>query len=51
MSQEIEVIVYGTVCLDVIWRVKSLPQPGEYVRILEERKVIGGEAANTADGR
>ena len=45
---EFEVIVYGLVCLDVIWRVPSLPPLGGAVGILEERKVIGGEAANTA---
>jgi sugar/nucleoside kinase (ribokinase family) len=48
MSNDVDVIVYGTVCLDAIWRVQALPQPGEYMPILEERKVIGGEAANTA---
>src|SRR5262252_7654948 len=48
MSYAYDVIVYGTVCLDAIWRVDSLPPPGGYVRILEERKMIGGEAANTA---
>jgi len=45
---EFEVIVYGLVCLDTLWRVASLPPLGGAVRILEERKVIGGEAANTA---
>lgn len=48
MSQQPEVIVYGTVCLDVLWRVATLPPPGGYVDILEERRAIGGEAANTA---
>ncbi len=48
MSHEFDVIVYGTVCLDVLWRVASLPPPGGYVDILEERRAIGGEAANTA---
>jgi len=43
-----DVIVYGLVCLDVIWRVPHLPPLGRAVRIQEERKVIGGEAANTA---
>jgi sugar/nucleoside kinase (ribokinase family) len=48
MSYAYDVIVYGTVCLDAIWRVDSLPPPGGYVRILEERRMVGGEAANTA---
>ncbi|HLK57769.1 MAG TPA: carbohydrate kinase family protein [Chthonomonadaceae bacterium] len=43
-----DVIVYGTVCLDLLWRVETLPPPGGYVEILEEQKAIGGEAANTA---
>jgi sugar/nucleoside kinase (ribokinase family) len=48
MSHEYDVLVYGTVCLDVLWRVETLPPPGGYVDILEERREIGGEAANTA---
>ncbi len=48
MSHEFDVLVYGTVCLDVLWRVETLPPPGGYVDILEERREIGGEAANTA---
>lgn len=43
-----DVIVYGTIALDAIWRVSELPRPGGYAPILEERKMIGGEAANTA---
>lgn len=45
---EFEVIVYGLVCLDVLWRVSHLPPLGGAVGIQEERKIIGGEAANTA---
>ncbi len=48
MDKDYDVIVYGTVCLDVIWRVQSLPPPGGYMPIREERKLVGGEAANTA---
>ena len=47
-TNEFEVIVYGLVCLDILWRVPSLPPLGGAVGIQEERKVIGGEAANTA---
>ena len=43
-----DVIVYGTIALDAIWRVSELPPPGGYAPILEERRMIGGEAANTA---
>lgn len=43
-----DVIVYGTVCLDAIWRLERLPAPDEYVDILEERVMVGGEASNTA---
>jgi len=48
MSYTSDVVVYGTVCLDLLWRVEVLPPPGGYVEILEEKKAIGGEAANTA---
>lgn len=47
-NDEFEVMVYGLVCLDVLWRVPSLPPLGGAVRIEEEWKGIGGEAANTA---
>ena len=43
-----DVIVYGLVCLDTIWRVERLPIPGGYAQVLAERRTIGGEAANTA---
>lgn len=42
------VVVFGTVCLDRVRRVPSLPDPGGYVEILEETLLLGGEAANTA---
>ena len=48
MTFEYDVIVYGTVCLDLLWRVEQWPSPGSYEHILDERKMIGGEAANTA---
>ncbi len=48
MSHTYDVIVYGTVCLDTIWRVHALPPPGGYVEIIDEHKAIGGEAGNTA---
>ena len=48
MQTAYDVIVYGTVALDAIWRVEELSPPGGYASILEERKMIGGEASNTA---
>lgn len=48
MSGEFDVVVYGTICLDAIWRVRELAASGGSVPILEERKMIGGEACNTA---
>lgn len=43
------IVVFGTICLDRMRRVPSLPQPGGYVEVLEERFNLGGEAANTAN--
>lgn len=48
MNNDFDVIVYGTVCLDAIWRVERLPPPGGYMDIDDELKAIGGEAGNTA---
>lgn len=48
MSHEFDVLVYGTVCLDLVWQVPELPGPGGYVNISADAKMIGGEAANTA---
>jgi sugar/nucleoside kinase (ribokinase family) len=48
MSAEYDVVVYGTVALDAIWRVDALAPPGGWQPIREERRMIGGEAANTA---
>ncbi|HLJ57852.1 MAG TPA: PfkB family carbohydrate kinase [Chthonomonadaceae bacterium] len=48
MTRDIDVVVYGTVCLDLMWRVERLAAAGTYESILEERRTIGGEAANSA---
>jgi sulfofructose kinase len=48
MDAGFDVIVYGLVCLDTIWRTERLPPSGGYAAVLEERRTIGGEAANTA---
>jgi sugar/nucleoside kinase (ribokinase family) len=45
---EYDIVVYGTVCLDVIWRVPHLPPLGTYIDIQAERRTVGGEASNTA---
>ncbi|MBL8088145.1 MAG: carbohydrate kinase family protein [Chthonomonas sp.] len=41
-------LVYGTVCLDRIRHVVSLPKKGGYAEILREHQMLGGEASNTA---
>ncbi len=45
---DVDVVVYGTICLDLLWRVDALPPPGGYAEVLEEVRTVGGEAANTA---
>lgn len=42
------VLVFGTICLDRLRRVPTLPGAGGYVEIESERLLLGGEAANTA---
>src|SRR5687768_16597801 len=42
------VLVYGTICLDRIRRVPSLPHKGSYVEAVDEQVFLGGEAVNTA---
>ena len=46
--RDLDVIVYGTVCMDLIWRVARLADPGRYEHIHDERRMAGGEAANSA---
>jgi sugar/nucleoside kinase (ribokinase family) len=48
MRDDYDAIVYGTVCLDEIWRVEALAPPNGYVDIQEAVWRVGGEAANTA---
>ncbi len=48
MALSYDVVIYGTVALDAIWRVEALALPGGWQPILDERRMIGGEAANTA---
>jgi sugar/nucleoside kinase (ribokinase family) len=43
-----DAIIYGTICLDAVWRVTALPEPGGYVDVLEALMSVGGEATNTA---
>lgn len=42
------VVVFGTICLDRIRRISRWPRQGEYLTVLDEELVLGGEAANTA---
>ncbi len=42
------ILVFGTLCLDRVRQVPSLPAPGGYVGVTSEQEVLGGEAANTA---
>lgn len=42
------ITVFGTVCVDKIFRVAHLPASGEYVEAQAEYLSLGGEAANTA---
>jgi sugar/nucleoside kinase (ribokinase family) len=43
------IVVFGTICLDRVMRIPSLPTPGGYVEVLSEELMLGGEAANTAN--
>lgn len=42
------ILVYGTICLDRVYRIDSLPKSGGYSPIDSEETFLGGEAANTA---
>jgi sugar/nucleoside kinase (ribokinase family) len=42
------ILVYGTICLDRVYKIASLPKQGGYAPILSEETFLGGEAANTA---
>lgn len=42
------VLVFGTVCIDRIRRVDSLPKKGGYCAVEDQVELLGGEAANTA---
>ena len=44
------ILVYGTVCIDRIHRMTSLPLPGQYREIQSQMIVPGGEALNTFQG-
>jgi len=43
------ILAIGTVCMDRVRRVPSLPAAGGYVEIEDELRLLGGEAANTAN--
>lgn len=42
------VLVFGTVCIDCIRRISSLPKKGGYCAVEDQTELLGGEAANTA---
>lgn len=43
------ILVFGTICIDRMRLAPVLPPPGGYIEITEERFLLGGEAANTAN--
>ncbi len=42
------VLVFGTICIDCIRRISSLPKKGGYCAVEDQVELLGGEAANTA---
>lgn len=42
------IVVFGTICIDRVYRIAHLPVPGGYAAIEGEETFLGGEAANTA---
>lgn len=42
------VLVFGTICIDCIRRINSLPKKGGYCAVEDQIELLGGEAANTA---
>ena len=42
------VLVFGTICIDCIRRISSLPKKGGYCAVEDQSELLGGEAANTA---
>ena len=42
------IVVYGTVCLDLLHKLPHLPLDGGYMEIQEDSVALGGEASNTA---
>ena len=43
-----DVICYGTVVIDYVWQMAELPKPDGWMPISGEKRMIGGEASNTA---
>ncbi len=42
------VLVFGTICIDCIRRIGSLPKKGGYCAVEDQTELLGGEGANTA---
>jgi sugar/nucleoside kinase (ribokinase family) len=43
------ILVFGTICLDRVRFIPNFPKPGGYVEVTDDRTLLGGEAANTAN--
>ncbi|CAN5355760.1 hypothetical protein BH11ARM1_BH11ARM1_09020 [soil metagenome] len=43
------ILVFGTICIDRVMKIASLPRVGGYVEVESEVTYLGGEAANTAN--
>lgn len=43
------ILVFGTICLDRVRFIPNFPKPGGYVEVTDDRVLLGGEAANTAN--
>jgi sugar/nucleoside kinase (ribokinase family) len=43
------ILVFGTICIDRVFRIPRLPETGGYAAIESKEVFLGGEAANTAN--
>jgi sugar/nucleoside kinase (ribokinase family) len=43
------ILVFGTICLDRVRVIPHFPKPGGFVEVVDEKVLLGGEAANTAN--
>lgn len=47
-AQSLRIVVFGSLNLDLVWRVRRLPSPGETVFCLSTARAFGGKGANVA---